>query len=167
MATMAQALAARIRYQITSGEKLLQSAGERSDAVFGSPQDVLSVRGNVSDVALTNHLWLLDAVAAGAVGGTLPPDLQKPRPTSVDAAVAFLAPRDTDTAEQALARLRSVNGAIAAKVAELSDSQLESLVDVTFYGKKSLLELLFIVVEHGALHLGQGWGILKGAGLAK
>ena len=167
MATMAQALAARIRYQVTSGEKLLQSAGDRGDAVFGSPQDVLTVRGNVSDVALTNHLWLLDAITAGAVDGALPADLAKRRPTSTEAAVAFLAPRDTDSSDEALARLRSVNGAIAAKVAELSDSQLDALVDVTFYGKKSLLELLFIIIEHGALHLGQGWGILKGAGLAK
>jgi len=167
MATMAQALAARIRYQITSGEKLIEAAGERSDAVFGSPQDVLTVRGNVSDVALTNHLWLLDAVAAGAVDGALPAELQRPRPTSVEAAVAFLAPRDTDSAEQALSRLRQVNGAIAARVAELSDAQLEKIVDVTFYGKKSLLELLFIIIEHGALHIGQGWGILKGAGISR
>src|SRR5262249_43058021 len=88
--TMAQALAERVRYQTSSGEKVLQAAGDQSGAVFGNPQDVLSVRGNVSDVALTNHLWLLDAVAAGAVQGALPSALQQPRPTSVDAAVQFL-----------------------------------------------------------------------------
>ena len=165
--TMGQALAERIRYQITSGEKLLQAAGNNSDAVFGNPRDVLSVRGNVSDVALTNHLWLLDAVAAGAVDPALPPDLGKPRPTSVDAAVAFLGPRDTDSGEQALARLRQTNGAIAAKVAELPDSALDKTVDVTFYGQKSLRDLLFIIIEHGALHFGQAWGILKGKGLAQ
>ena len=70
--TMAQALADRIRYQAGNGEKLLQAAGDQSSAVFGNPQEVLSVCGNVSDVAHTNHLWLLDAVAAGAVQGALP-----------------------------------------------------------------------------------------------
>ena len=39
-------------------------------------------------------------------------------------------------------------------------------MDVTFYGNKSLRDLLFIVIEHGALHLGQSWGILKGKGIA-
>src|SRR5207249_822867 len=117
--TMAQALAERVRYQTTSGEKVLQAAGDQSGAVFGNPQDVLSVRGNVSDVALTNHLWLLDAVAASAVQGALPAALQRPRPTSVDAAVQFLGPRDTDSAEQALARLKQVNDQIASMVQNL------------------------------------------------
>jgi hypothetical protein len=164
--TMAQALAERIRYQINNGEKVLQAAGDQSGAVFGNPQDVLSVCGNVSDVAHTNHLWLLDAVAAGAVQGELPAALRKPRPTSVDAAVAFLAPRDTDTCDQALNQLRQVNNQIASMVQNLSDSALDKTVDVTFYGNKSLRDLLFIIIEHGALHLGQSWGILKGKGIA-
>jgi uncharacterized damage-inducible protein DinB len=164
--TMAQALAERIRYQTSSGEKVLQAAGDQSGAVFGNPQDVLSVRGNVSDVALTNHLWLLDAVAAGAVQGSLPAALQQPRPTSVDAAVQFLGPRDTDSAQQAQARLKQVNDQIASMVQNLPDSALDKPVDVTFYGQKSLRDLLFIIVEHGALHIGQAWGILKGKGIA-
>lgn len=164
--TMAQALAERIRYQITSAEKVLEAAGDRSHEVFGDPKDVLTVRGNVSDVAHTNHLWLLDAITAGAVDAGLPGPLQRARPTSIGAAVAFLDPRDTDTAEQALNNLRRINGAIAAKVAELPDSALEKPVEVTFYGQKTLRDLCFIIIEHGALHIGQAWGILKGHGLA-
>jgi uncharacterized damage-inducible protein DinB len=164
--TMAQALAERIRYQVTSGEKVLKAAGNQSDAVFGNPQDVLSVCGNVSDVAHTNHLWLLDAVYAGAVERALPPALQKQRPGSVNEAVAFLAPRDTDSAEQALSQLRQVNEQIAKLVQGLPDAALDAPVDVTFYGQKTLRDLLFIIIEHGSLHIGQAWGILKGKGLA-
>jgi uncharacterized damage-inducible protein DinB len=164
--TMAQALAERLRYQISSGEKVLQACGDQTGAVFGNPADVLSVRGNVSDVAWTNHLWLLDAVAAGAVNCELVGDLRKTRPASIPEAVAFLAPRDTDSAEQAQAHLTLVNNALADAVAGLSDADLERPVEVTFYGAKSLRDLLFIVIEHGALHIGQAWGILKGKGLA-
>ena len=163
--TMAQALAERIRYQTTNGEKVLQAAGDQSGAVFGNPQDVLSVRGNVSDIALTNQIWLLDAIKAGALQGTLPAELNKPRPNSVEAAVEFLGPRDTDSAEQALARLRQVNNQIASMVQGLPDSALDKPVDVTFYGQKSLRDMLFAIIEHGALHLGQAWGILKGKGI--
>ena len=167
--TMAQALAARIRYQIKDGEEVLKAAGygtgsDRTDAVVGSPQDVLSVRGNVSDVALTNHLWLMDAGAAGAIELSGP--LRLPRPGTVEEAVAFLAPRDTDTAAQALERLRQVNETLAAAVEGFSDADLERPVNVTFKGQKPLRDLLFIVIEHGALHIGQAWGILKGCGRA-
>jgi hypothetical protein len=165
--TMAQALAERLRYQITSGEKVLQAAGDQSGAVFGNPQDVLSVRGNVSDVAHTNHLWLLDAIASRAVEGELASELRKTRPTSIEAAVAFLAPRDTDSADQALQQLRRVNNQIASLVERLPDSALDKSVDVTFYGQKTLRDLMFIIIEHGALHIGQAWGILKGKGLAQ
>jgi len=169
---LAGALAARIRYQIKSGEAVLNAAGhgstaDRSDAVFGSPQDVLTVRGNVSDVALTNHLWLLDGVAAGALPAELTGDLRRPRPSNVDEAVAFLGPRDTDTSAQALARLTLANETIAAAVEGLSDAELARTVDVTFYGQKSLSDLLFIIIEHGSLHIGQAWGILKGAGIPR
>lgn len=164
--TMAQALADRIRYQIDSGAKVLEAAGDHSAAVFGNPADVLTVCGNVSDVAHTNHLWLLDAVAAGAVQGGLSGELQRDRPSSVDAAVKFLDPRDTDSCDQANAQLKRVNEAIASKVEGLSDADLEKPVDVTFYGTKSLRDLLFIVIEHGSLHIGQAWGILKGKGVA-
>jgi len=162
--TMAQALAERIRNQTANGEKVLQAAGDQSGAVFGNPADVLSVRGNVSDIALTNHLWLLDA--AGAVRGSLPPALQRDRPTSIDAAVKFLEPRDTDSSEQALTRLRQVNDQIASLFAGLSDADLDRPVDVTFCGQQTVRDLLFIVIEHGALHMGQAWGILKGKGIA-
>jgi hypothetical protein len=108
----------------------------------------------------------LDAIASGAVEASLPPELKRARPTSIGEAVAFLDPRDTDTAEQALASLRRVNSAIASKVAELPDAALDKPVEVTFYGQKSLRDLLFIIIEHGALHIGQGWGILKGHGIA-
>jgi hypothetical protein len=170
-ATMGQALAARIRYQIKDGEDVLRAGGygtssDRTDAVVGSPQDVLSVRGNVSDVALTNHLWLLDAAASGAVTVELTGDLRQPRPASIEEAVAFLGPRDTDTAEQSLARLRTVNETIAAAVENLSDEALERPVEVTFKGQKPLRDELFIIIEHGALHIGQAWGILKGTGKA-
>jgi len=163
--TMAQALADRLRYQIESGEKVLAEAGDNSDAVFGDPQEVLSVCGNVSDVAHTNHLWLLDAKAAGAIANGLPAGLQRPRPDSVGAAVEFLAPRESDTCSQATSQLRLVNETFAAQVENLSDEELERTIDVTFYGEKSLRDLLFIVIEHGALHLGQAWGILKGKGV--
>ena len=164
--TMAQALAERIRYQIESGEKVLQAAGEHSGAVFGNPDDVLTVCGNVSDVAHTNHLWLLDAKASKSIPNSLPADLMRERPTSVESAVAFLAPRDTDTCEQATRQLRLVNETLASQVENLSDEDLEKPVDVTFYGQKTLRDMLFIVVEHGALHIGQAWGILKGKGVA-
>jgi hypothetical protein len=165
--TMAQALADRVRYQIESGEKVLQAGGDNCSAVFGNPSDVLNVCGNVSDVAHTNHLWLLDAVNSGAVSGSaISGSLKRDRPTSVEAAVEFLGPRETDSPAQAAAQLRSVNEAIASSVENLSDADLEKPVDVTFYGQKSLRDLLFIVIEHGALHFGQSWGILKGKGVA-
>jgi hypothetical protein len=163
--TMGRALADRVRYQITAGEQVLNAAGANSCAVFGDPAEVLTVCGNVSDVALTNHLWLLDAVASGAVRGDLG-ELEATRPASVEAAVAFLAPRETDTAEQARLRLQQVNNALARRVEDLSDEALEAPVEVTFYGRKTLRDLLFVVIEHGALHLGQAWGTLKGKGLA-
>ena len=167
MATMAQALAERIRYQIESGEKVLQAAGdEHHGAVFGNPADVLSVVGNVSDVAHTNHLWLLDMLQAGVVQGDLGQELQRTRPGSVQDAVTFLGPRETDAPDQATAQLRRVNEKIASLVEGLSDSDLDKTVDVTFYGQKSLRDLLFIIIEHGALHIGQSWGILKGKGVA-
>ncbi|HET6384654.1 MAG TPA: hypothetical protein VFJ58_14775 [Armatimonadota bacterium] len=76
--TMAQALAEHIRYQIAAGEKVLQAAGEHSSEVFGNPADVLTVCGNVSGVAHTNRLWLLDAVASGALRGDLSADGRSP-----------------------------------------------------------------------------------------
>jgi uncharacterized damage-inducible protein DinB len=164
--TMAQALAERIRYQTTQGNKLLQAAGQRSGAVFGDPLDVLSVRGNVSDVAHTNHMWLLDAMASGAVEGELPAELRRQRPTSREAAVQFLAPRDTDSAEQALTQLRRVNDTFALLVEKLPDAALEKPVDTTCFGQTRLRDLLFSVIEHGSLHLGQAWGILKGMGIS-
>jgi hypothetical protein len=164
--TMAQALAERIRYQVANGEKVLQASGDQSGAVFGNPQDVLTVRGNVSDIAHTNHLWLLDALAAGAVQGELPAALRRPRPNDIEDAVAFLAPRDTHSSEEALTHLRQVNNQIAAMVEALPDSALDKSVEVAFYGPKSLRDLLFIIIEHGSLHLGQAWGILKGKGIA-
>lgn len=164
--TMAQALAERIRSQTTQGEKLVKAAGENCGAVFGDPADVLTVRGNVSDIAHTNHIWMLDAIASGALEGELPAALRKPRPTSVEAAVQFLAPRDTDSAEQALAQLRLVNDTLASMVEKLPDSALDKSVTMTFKGPTSLRDELFIVIEHGALHIGQAWGILKGKGLA-
>jgi uncharacterized damage-inducible protein DinB len=164
--TMAQALAERIRYQIESGEKVLQAAGENCGAVFGDPKEVLSVCGNVSDVAHTNHLWLLDGRATGAIGNAISGDLLRERPTSVEDAVAFLDRRETDSPEQAAKHLRLVNEKIATQIENLSDEDLEKPVDVTFYGQKTLRDLLFIIIEHGALHIGQSWGILKGKGLA-
>lgn len=162
--TMAQVLADKIRYQIVAGDKVLEAAGDHSGEVFGNPADVLSVRGNISDVAVTNHLWLLDAAAAGAVGNI--GSLAGPKAADVNAAVAFLAPRDTDSASEASARLAQVNEGIAKAIEGLSDAELEKTVDVSFYGEKSLLDLCFIILDHGSLHIGQAWGILKGKGLA-
>jgi hypothetical protein len=166
--TMAQALAARIRYQIKDGEAVLKAAGagtdnDGTDAVFGDPAEVLSVRGNVSDVALTNHLWLLDVAAVGVISQDLG-SLAATRPTTIEGAVAFLGPRDTDSAVQALGRLSQVNEGLARAIEGLSDADLERSVDMTFKGDVPLRDLLFIVIEHGSLHIGQAWGILKGAG---
>jgi uncharacterized damage-inducible protein DinB len=167
MVTMAQALAEHIRSQIQSGEKVLQAAGEEHhSAVFGNPADVLSVAGNVSDVAHTNHLWLLDMLKAGVVQGDLEPELQRTRPSSVPEAVTFLSPRETDSPHQAMAQLTRVNEKIASLVEGLSDADLDRPVEATFYGEKSLRDLLFAIIEHGALHIGQAWGILKGKGVA-
>jgi len=165
--TMAQALAERVRSQIESGEKVLQAAGdEHHGAVFGNPADVLNVVGNVSDVAHTNHLWLLDLLAAGVAQGDAGPELQRARPGSIQDAVTFLGPRETDSPDQAKAQLRRVNEKIASLVENMSDEDLERTVDITFYGQKSVRDLLFAVIEHGALHIGQAWGILKGKGVA-
>jgi uncharacterized damage-inducible protein DinB len=100
------------------------------------------------------------------VQGDLPAALRRPRPTSIDAAVEFLEPRDTHSAEEAMTYLGQVNDQIASMVAHLPDSALEKPVDVTFYGQKSLRDMLFAIIEHGSLHLGQAWGILKGKGIA-
>src|SRR5579864_5021389 len=138
---VARALAERVLYQINSGERVLEAAGENSGAVFGDPAAVLSVRGNVSDAAWTNHLWLLDALASGAIHAELSGGLKRPRPSSVPEAVQFLAPRDSDTSVEALAHLKLVNTALAAAVEGLSDEELDRPVEVAFYGRKSLREL--------------------------
>lgn len=164
--TMAQALAERIRSQIESGERVLKSAGEHSGAVFGDPQDVLTVCGNVADVAHTNHLWLLDAKASGAIANDVPTDLLRERPASIEDAVSFLSPRETDGCEQTTKHLRLVNETIASRIENLSDAELDAPVDITFYGPKTLRDLLFVVIEHGSLHIGQATGILKGKGVA-
>jgi hypothetical protein len=106
-------------------------------------------------------------VASGAVETELTGNLKRQRPGSVEEAVAFLAPRDTDSASGALAHLRIVNDTLASAVEKLADSDLDRPVDITFYGRKNLRDLCFAVIEHGALHLGQAWGILKGAGIAQ
>lgn len=167
MTTMAQALAERIRSQIQSGEKVLQAAAdEYHGAVFGNPVDVLSVVGNVSDVAHTNHLWLLEMLKAGVVQGDLGEGLQITCPSTVPEAVTFLAPRETDSPVQAKEQLQRVNEKIASLIEGLSDADLEKTVVTNFYGQKSLRDLLFAIIEHGALHIGQAWGILKGKGVA-
>jgi hypothetical protein len=60
-----------------------------------------------------------------------------------------------------------VNEQIATLVEGLPDAALNAPVDVTFYGQKTLRDLLFVIIEHGSLHIGQAWGILKGKGLAQ
>jgi hypothetical protein len=161
--TMAQALAEHIRGQVAQGEQVLEAAGENSGEVFGSPADVLTVCGNIADVAYTNHLWLLDAAAAGL--GSVAAELQRPRPERVQDAVAFLAPRETDSCDQALAHLRRVNEGLASMVEGLSDIELDRPLDAAFCGSIPLRDMLFSVIEHGSLHIGQAWGILKGKGL--
>jgi hypothetical protein len=168
--TIARAFAERLREQTSAGLKVLQRAGyggaqDRTGEVFGDPAQVLSVRGNVSDIAWTNHLWLLDAVASEAIAA-IPPELQRPRPGSIEDAVRFLDPRDTDTAAQAIAHLERVNNAIAGAVEQMSDADLERPVEMQFYGRRTLRDFLFLLLDHGSLHLGQAWGILKGKGLA-
>lgn len=106
-------------------------------------------------------------MAAGAVSVELNGNLRRVRPRSLDEAVEFLAPRDTDTAEQALAHLKRVNDVIADTVEKLSDEQLRKPVEGTCYGTEPLRNVMFLVIEHGALHIGQAWGILKGAGIAR
>jgi len=117
-------------------------------------------------VAHTNHLWLLDVAAAGLCG-ELPTELRQARPTTIEGAVAFLAPRDTDSATQGLAQLRRVNEFLASQVEGLSDADLERRLEMTFYGDKSLRDALFSILHHGSLHIGQAWGILKGAGYSR
>lgn len=164
--TMAQALAGRIRSQIESGEKVLTAAGdENHGAVFGNPADVLSVAGNVSDVAHTNHLWLIDLLHSGVEQGELSAELQRSRPGNIQDAVAFLEPRETDSPKQAIAQLRRVNEKIASLVENLSDADLDRVIDINLCGQLSVRDLLFAIIEHGALHLGQAWGILKGKGV--
>lgn len=167
--TLGQALAARIRCQVKDGEAVLNAGGygtknDRTCAVFGSAQDVLTVRGNIADVALTNHLWLLDLAASGAAHVELTGELKKARPASIPEAIAFLAPRESASAAQALARLQSTNEALAAAIEGLSDEELERPVNMTFKGPVPVRDLAFTVIEHGALHIGQAWGILKGCG---
>ena len=164
---MAQALAQRIRIQIQKGEEVLQAAGdEHHGAVFGSPSDVLSVVGNVSDVAHTNHLWLVEMVESGALQDDLSPDLRRACPNSLEEVLSFVAARDTDSPAQARGHLRRVNEKIASLVEGLSDDDLEKPVDTSCLGQKCLRDVLFAVIEHGSLHIGQAWGILKGKGVA-
>ncbi|MEI6478013.1 MAG: DinB family protein [bacterium] len=167
MKTTAQRLADQVREQIGSGKALLDQAGDNASAVFGVPSDVLSVKGNVADVGLTNHLWLLDLVNGGIFDrNQLESALNVARPSTTDEAIAFLEPRDTFNAEEALAALDMVNEDLAALVEDLEDDVLDKNVDMTFYGRMTVADLLFIVITHGALHLGQGWGILKAMGQA-
>lgn len=165
--TMAQALAERIRYQIESGENVLQAAGDgHHSAVFGNPADVLSVVGNVSDVAHTNHLWLLEMLNSGVTQSDLSQELQRACPGSIQDAVDFLDPRETDSPDQAKAQLRCVNEKIASLVETMSDADLDRTINTTFLGQKSVRDVLFTIIEHGAQHIGQAWGILKGKGVA-
>jgi hypothetical protein len=61
--------------------------------------------------------------------------------------------------------LRRVNEKIASLIEGLSDADLEKTVDTNFLGQKSLRDVLFAVIEHGSLQIGQAWGILKGKGV--
>ena len=166
--TLASALAEHIRLQIENGKEVLAAAGNEHYAdVFGNPAEVLSVVGNVADVAHTNHLWLMDMIAAGVVRGELGAELQRDRPGNLPEALAFLAARETDSPAQALAHLERVNEKIASSVEKLTDADLDRAVVTVFYGQCTLRDLLFAVIEHGAVHVGQAWGILKGKGVVK
>ncbi len=159
MLTRAGMLAEQIRKQIAGAETVLKAGGmntedDRTDAVVGSRVDVLTVRGNVADTALTNVLWARNA-------GLLPGESI----TDVTAAVAFLELRETMSASEALQKLRSINGSIADALISLTDEDLGRSAEVVFKGFMTLEELCFEILGHGAYHIGQASGILKSAGL--
>ena len=166
--TMGQALAEQIRRQVKVGETVLQLAGtgtaqDRSDAVIGPAEKVLTVRANVSDVAHMNHLWYLFAHQSGALTSPVPDDLKASIPASFPEVRAFLSPRETQTADEAIRHLRRINEQWAAEIGGLSDEALEAPVRSPFPGSYCLRDVAFRALTHGALHLGQAWGILKGA----
>ena len=167
--TMAQELAEHFRVQTLTAEKALRAAGYGTDQdhtgeALGSPECSLTVRGNIGDIARTNHYFYLSALESGALPGPCPPDLAAERPTDFRSFLAFLAPRETYTAEEALEALKQINGQIASEIEGLTDEQLEAPVP-GLRRTISLRQSLFSLVRHGALHTGQAWGILKGAGL--
>ena len=166
--TMAQALAQQIRAHALMAGNFLQLAGagtenDRSGEVLGSPEASLTVRGNIGDIVCMNHYSYLSALASKALPSECSPDLQAECPTDYPGFSAFLAPRETMTAEEASQKIRLVNKAVAAAGEGLTDEELEVPVQ-TVFGEMPLRQLLFTMVTHGGMHMGQAWGILKGAG---
>lgn len=169
--TMAQAFAEQIRRQVKIGETVLNLAGmgtenDRTDAAIGPPENVLTVRGNISDVAHMNHLFYLCILQVEGVGAVAPRHLERALPASLADFMQYIGPRETHSAEEALEMLRNVNDELAKAIEGLTDEQLNREAPSLFPGHHPLVrDLLFIVLNHGALHLGQAWGILKSAGI--
>lgn len=156
----------RIALQTRNAERVLKSAGwqtpsDTTHRVLGDPQDVLSIRGNVADIALTNHLWLLDILASGISGFTLPPELNTERPSDHEAALTFVDRREHMTADEAHDYLTRVNGTLVTVLKSLTNHDLTHPVEATFYGREPLYELLFDLLSHGDRHLGQAWAVIK------
>jgi hypothetical protein len=168
MATAGRILAEQIRFQAVMAEQLLKAAGAGTDRdltgeKLGTPEANLTVCGNIGDIAQMNHYWYLAARAAGAFPGECAEDLRSDCPTDFPGFGQFLSPRETLSAEEITRKLKRVNGEIAKAVEGLTDEQLETPVP-TVFGTDPLHRVLTSLLLHGGAHIGQAWGILKGAG---
>ncbi len=158
--------AGRLQFQISHAERLLKAAGWQSshdwtDAYIGHPTEVLTIRGNVADIALTNQLWLFNIIDQGLSRLAIPANVDQPRPNSNEASIAFLNPRETMSADETYQHLVDVNTAIVQVIENMPDEEFGKTVVATFYGEEPFHELFFDLLTHADRHFGQAWAIIK------
>jgi RNA polymerase sigma factor (sigma-70 family) len=156
-----EALASRIRLQSEGAQTTLEVAGSKASLSYGEQQDCLSVCGNFAHIARHNQILLLDMAVATSQDVNLPSILFHERPRTLKDAWEFLLNRESDSPEQAVFRLKTVNDQIAGFAEKLSEGELSLPVETLLYDQQTVRDLLLIILQQGSFASGQAWGILK------
>ncbi len=156
MNTLCLSLAKKIRDQAEAACALLElaTAGDkdRTGLMAGIPADVLTVRGHIADIGLSNELF---GVRAGLLDTSMPDDI-----------MAFLNRREAMTADEAANCTTETNEAMAFQIEQLTDDDLSREATDVFTGETgTLLDVLLHVIEHHGVHLGKARQILHAAGV--